>query len=87
MWADRQTKLLPYIFTLCKYKVPALRTTNKVPNNFKCFVVSRFLTRCPKLRLLDVSFCDHVQDSEVAYWRMVFPHVSVKRSFQRDIMS
>ncbi|PNF13730.1 F-box/LRR-repeat protein 4 [Cryptotermes secundus] len=47
----------------------------------------KFLTRCNKLRLLDVSFCDQVQDSEVAYWRMVFPHVSVKRSFQHDILS
>lgn len=47
----------------------------------------KFLTRCTKLRLLDVSFCDQVQDSEVAYWRMVFPRVSVKRSFQHDILS
>ncbi|KDR23668.1 F-box/LRR-repeat protein 4-like isoform X2 [Zootermopsis nevadensis] len=47
----------------------------------------KFLTRCTKLQLLDVSFCDQVQDSEVAYWRMVFPHVSVKRSFQHYIKS
>lgn len=46
----------------------------------------KFLTRCARLRLLDVSFCDQVQDTEVAYWRMAFPHVSVERSFQCDVM-
>ncbi|XP_069676083.1 F-box/LRR-repeat protein 4 [Periplaneta americana] len=50
-------------------------------------VCLKFLTRCSKLRLLDVSFCDQVQDSEVAYWRLVFPHVSIKRSFQHDIVT
>ncbi|XP_063240138.1 F-box/LRR-repeat protein 4 isoform X4 [Bacillus rossius redtenbacheri] len=44
----------------------------------------QFLSRLPRLRLLDVSFCDQIQDAEVACWRSFFPHVSIKCSFQHE---
>ncbi|XP_066993757.2 F-box/LRR-repeat protein 4 isoform X2 [Anabrus simplex] len=44
----------------------------------------KFLTRCEKLKLLDVSFCDQVPDSQVAIWRHLFPNICIKRSFQRS---
>nr|CAD7402773.1 unnamed protein product [Timema poppensis] len=47
-------------------------------------VCMQFLTRFPRLRLLDVSFCDQILDSEVSYWQFFFPHVSIKRSFQHE---
>ncbi|KAI5710290.1 hypothetical protein M8J75_007379 [Diaphorina citri] len=47
-------------------------------------VCLRFLTKCPALRLLDVSFCDHISEADVQEWRLRFPHVSIKRSFQNE---
>nr|CAD7571752.1 unnamed protein product [Timema californicum] len=47
-------------------------------------VCMQFLTRFPRLRLLDVSFCDQILDSEVSCWQFFFPHVSIKRSFQHE---
>nr|CAD7425229.1 unnamed protein product [Timema monikensis] len=47
-------------------------------------VCMQFLTRFHRLRLLDVSFCDQILDSEVSYWQFFFPHVSIKRSFQHE---
>ncbi|XP_014242278.1 F-box/LRR-repeat protein 4 [Cimex lectularius] len=44
----------------------------------------RFLNTCKELRLFDLSFCDLIQDSNIQMWRNQFPHVSIKRSFQRD---
>uniref|UniRef100_A0A1B6DHT4 F-box domain-containing protein n=1 Tax=Clastoptera arizonana TaxID=38151 RepID=A0A1B6DHT4_9HEMI len=44
----------------------------------------RFLNMCEDLRLLDVSFCDRIQDADVVEWRKQFPKVSIKRSFQYD---
>ncbi|XP_026734668.1 F-box/LRR-repeat protein 4-like isoform X1 [Trichoplusia ni] len=40
------------------------------------------LAECRDLRLLDVSFCDQIQESQVLEWREQYPHVSIKRSFQ-----
>ncbi|XP_057336309.1 F-box/LRR-repeat protein 4 [Microplitis mediator] len=48
----------------------------------------RFLLCCPQLRMMDLSFCDAISDTKVQEWRQLYPHVSIKRSFQvscRDI--
>uniref|UniRef100_A0A8D8XHW1 F-box/LRR-repeat protein 4 n=1 Tax=Cacopsylla melanoneura TaxID=428564 RepID=A0A8D8XHW1_9HEMI len=47
-------------------------------------VCLRFLSNCPHLRLLDVSFCDHISEADVQEWRLRFPLVSIKRSFQNE---
>ncbi|XP_046677806.1 F-box/LRR-repeat protein 4-like [Homalodisca vitripennis] len=44
----------------------------------------RFLCMFNELQLLDLSFCDQIQESLVAQWRQQFPHVSIKRSFQSE---
>lgn len=42
----------------------------------------RFLLCCPQLRMMDLSFCDAISDNKVQEWRQLYPHVSIKRSFQ-----
>ncbi|XP_054288898.1 F-box/LRR-repeat protein 4 [Macrosteles quadrilineatus] len=44
----------------------------------------RFLCMFPQLQLLDLSFCDQIQESVIVQWRQQFPHVSIKRSFQSE---
>lgn len=44
----------------------------------------RFLTTFKSLKLFDISFCDQIQDEQVQEWRLLFPQVSIKRSFQSD---
>ncbi|XP_014487327.1 PREDICTED: F-box/LRR-repeat protein 4 isoform X1 [Dinoponera quadriceps] len=41
-----------------------------------------FLLCCPKLEMIDLSFCESISDSKIQEWRQQYPHVSVKRSFQ-----
>ncbi|CAK1580074.1 unnamed protein product [Parnassius mnemosyne] len=50
-------------------------------------ICSDILARCQELRLLDVSFCDQILESQVNEWRRQYPHVSIKRSFQSANMS
>ncbi|XP_053610124.1 F-box/LRR-repeat protein 4 isoform X2 [Plodia interpunctella] len=45
-------------------------------------ICDAILDECRELRLLDVSFCDQIQDSRVLEWREQYPHVRIKRSFQ-----
>ncbi|KAL4707842.1 hypothetical protein ACJJTC_001788 [Scirpophaga incertulas] len=45
-------------------------------------ICDTILSECRELRLLDVSFCDQIHESQVLEWRMQYPHVSIKRSFQ-----
>ncbi|CAB3261282.1 unnamed protein product [Arctia plantaginis] len=45
-------------------------------------ICDSILAECRELRLLDVSFCDQIQESQVLEWREQYPHVSIKRSFQ-----
>ncbi|XP_049873276.1 F-box/LRR-repeat protein 4 [Pectinophora gossypiella] len=45
-------------------------------------ICEAILAECKDLRLLDVSFCDQIQESQVLEWREHYPHVSIKRSFQ-----
>ncbi|KAJ0176757.1 hypothetical protein K1T71_007936 [Dendrolimus kikuchii] len=45
-------------------------------------ICDAILAECRELRLLDVSFCDQIQESQVLEWRAQYPHVSIKRSFQ-----
>ncbi|KAK6618314.1 hypothetical protein RUM44_002766 [Polyplax serrata] len=47
----------------------------------------RLLTELPKLRLLDLSFCDQISDIHVSEWKRLFPDVSIKRSFQTEVMT
>ncbi|XP_034937072.1 F-box/LRR-repeat protein 4 [Chelonus insularis] len=42
----------------------------------------RFLLCCPKLKLIDLSFCDSISDTKIEEWRELYPHVSIKRSFR-----
>ncbi|CAG9773135.1 unnamed protein product [Ceutorhynchus assimilis] len=43
-------------------------------------VCENALFRLPKLRLLDISFCDGVRQSEVEIWRQQYPHITIQRS-------
>ncbi|OAD59843.1 F-box/LRR-repeat protein 4 [Eufriesea mexicana] len=37
---------------------------------------------CPKLEMIDLSFCEGINDLIVQEWHQQYPHVSIKRSFQ-----
>ncbi|KAG7208510.1 hypothetical protein KM043_014733 [Ampulex compressa] len=39
-----------------------------------------FLLCCPKLEMLDLSFCDGISDIKIQEWRQLYPHVSIKQS-------
>ncbi|XP_014597825.1 PREDICTED: F-box/LRR-repeat protein 4 [Polistes canadensis] len=41
-----------------------------------------FLLWCPKLEMIDLSFCEGIGDSKIQEWRRKYPHISFKRSFQ-----
>ncbi|XP_048478464.1 F-box/LRR-repeat protein 4 [Plutella xylostella] len=45
-------------------------------------VCTRILAGCPELQLMDVSFCDQIQEAQVVEWRKKYPSVDIKRSFQ-----
>ncbi|XP_046966255.1 F-box/LRR-repeat protein 4 isoform X2 [Vanessa cardui] len=45
-------------------------------------ICSDILAECRELKLLDVSFCDQIQEFQVHEWRRQYPQVSIKRSFQ-----
>ncbi|CAG9786605.1 unnamed protein product [Diatraea saccharalis] len=45
-------------------------------------ICDAILAECRELRLLDVSFCDQIHESQVLEWREQYPHISIKRSFQ-----
>lgn len=42
----------------------------------------KFLLYCPELKMIDLSFCDGINESKVQEWSQLYPHVSFKRSFQ-----
>ncbi|XP_013143957.1 PREDICTED: F-box/LRR-repeat protein 4 [Papilio polytes] len=50
-------------------------------------ICSHILAQCQELRLLDVSFCDQILESQVIKWRQQYPNVSIKRSFQSANLS
>ncbi|XP_045498556.1 F-box/LRR-repeat protein 4 [Colias croceus] len=50
-------------------------------------ICADILAECRELRLLDVSFCDQIQEAQVLEWRRQYPHVSIKRSFQSANLS
>ncbi|XP_012282503.1 F-box/LRR-repeat protein 4 [Orussus abietinus] len=41
-----------------------------------------FLIYCPRLKMIDLSFCEAISDAKIREWRLLYPHVSIKRSFQ-----
>lgn len=41
-----------------------------------------FLLFCPKLEMIDLSFCEGISDVKIREWRQQYPRVSIKRSFQ-----
>ncbi|XP_046813312.1 F-box/LRR-repeat protein 4 isoform X1 [Vespa velutina] len=43
-----------------------------------------FLLWCPKLEMIDLSFCEGITDSKIQEWRRKYPHISFKRSFQAN---
>ncbi|XP_030755824.1 F-box/LRR-repeat protein 4 [Sitophilus oryzae] len=45
-------------------------------------ICERALYMLPKLRLLDISFCDDVRQDEVEIWRQQYPHIKIQRSCQ-----
>ena len=47
----------------------------------------RFLLCCPHLKMMDLSFCDGISDVKVQEWRQLYPHVSIKKSFQANVNS
>ncbi|XP_046627361.1 F-box/LRR-repeat protein 4 isoform X1 [Neodiprion virginianus] len=42
----------------------------------------RFLLYCTQLEMMDLSFCEGISDMKIHEWRQLYPHVSIKRSFQ-----
>jgi len=35
---------------------------------------------CPKLEMIDLSFCDLISNSKIEEWRIKFPNVAIKKS-------
>lgn len=48
--------------------------------NISAELCEKALFLLPKLRLLDISFCDGVRQDEVAIWRQQYPHITIQRS-------
>lgn len=48
--------------------------------NITSEVCEKALFLLPKLRLLDISFCDSVPQREVDIWRQQYPHITIQRS-------
>ncbi|KAG5864732.1 hypothetical protein JTB14_034045 [Gonioctena quinquepunctata] len=45
-------------------------------------ICDKALLFLPKLRLLDISFCDSIRQDEVEIWRQQYPHITIQRSCQ-----
>ncbi|CAH1115917.1 unnamed protein product [Phaedon cochleariae] len=43
-------------------------------------ICEKALLLLPKLRLLDISFCDSIRHDEVDIWRQQYPHITIQRS-------
>ncbi|XP_015183104.1 PREDICTED: F-box/LRR-repeat protein 4 [Polistes dominula] len=39
-----------------------------------------FLLWCPKLEMIDLSFCEGISDSQIQEWQRKYPHISFKRN-------
>ncbi|XP_060530492.1 F-box/LRR-repeat protein 4 [Cylas formicarius] len=50
--------------------------------NITSELCEKILLLLPKLRLLDISFCDTVRHDEVQIWRQQYPHITIQRSCQ-----
>ncbi|KAJ8968519.1 hypothetical protein NQ317_004395 [Molorchus minor] len=50
--------------------------------NITANLCEKALLMLPKLRLLDISFCESVRQDEVEIWRQQFPHITIQRSCQ-----
>ncbi|XP_066245198.1 F-box/LRR-repeat protein 4 [Euwallacea similis] len=48
--------------------------------NISSELCEKALFLLPKLRLLDISFCDGVRQHEVEIWRQQYPHITIQRS-------
>ncbi|ERL87168.1 F-box/LRR-repeat protein 4 [Dendroctonus ponderosae] len=53
--------------------------------NISSELCEKALFRLPKLRLLDISFCDGVRQEEVAIWRQQYPHITIQRSCEHTV--
>ncbi|XP_012256957.2 F-box/LRR-repeat protein 4 [Athalia rosae] len=42
----------------------------------------RFLLCCTELEMIDLSFCEGINDLKIHEWQQLYPQVSIKRSFQ-----
>ncbi|XP_065203649.1 F-box/LRR-repeat protein 4 [Planococcus citri] len=72
--------LYPFI-----YNCPNLEQIDLLGNRgITSEVCINILKSCKRLRFLDVSFCDQVNDVEVQEWKELFPSVDIKRSFQSE---
>ncbi|XP_071561373.1 F-box/LRR-repeat protein 4-like [Temnothorax nylanderi] len=38
-----------------------------------------FFINCPKLEMIDLSFCDNITDYSIQQWQQMYPHVAIKR--------
>lgn len=42
-------------------------------------ICQEFFTNCPKLEMIDLSFCDNITDSAIQRWQQKYKHVAIKR--------
>ncbi|XP_012527515.2 F-box/LRR-repeat protein 4 [Monomorium pharaonis] len=62
--------------TLCKnLKQLDLLGTLSLTSDICC----AFFTNCPKLEMIDLSFCDNISDYMIQWWQQKYTHVAIKR--------
>ncbi|XP_076273113.1 F box and leucine-rich-repeat gene 4 isoform X1 [Rhynchophorus ferrugineus] len=50
--------------------------------NISTNVCERALYKLPKLRLLDISYCEGIRRDEVEIWTQQYPHITIQRSYE-----
>ncbi|XP_024873907.1 F-box/LRR-repeat protein 4-like [Temnothorax curvispinosus] len=46
-----------------------------------------FFINCPKLEMIDLSFCNNITDHSIQQWQQMYPHVAIKKQPTQDMIS
>lgn len=63
---------------------PLLEQVDVLGSSVTPDIISRLLRDSQYLRLVDVSFCDNISESQCDSWRRQYPRVNIKQSYQSE---